>query len=362
MQQNQLMKWTAVFTALFTALVMTVMLYYSINKVVVVTGVAQDEIVHSIGTAPQDKTPESVQDRNQLIFDRSSKNKQYFCIPLSSDITAEDVMIENHYMDKELWVSIRQEKKEDTCENFYRTHGVSGKCDEVVEGYFENAQETFWLKFRLRGVYEYSSIFEDNNLYIEFMTPKEVYNKIVIIDPAYGGNVLGAVSGDAKSKSVALEIARALKKKMDDTDIKVYYTRMSDIDVTEEKRVALTRETMADMLIRIEVNESTDNRTLGTEAVYNGMFFIPKFGNVELADLLEREVVTAISGKANGLFEATEQDEILQKTQIPAATIRVGYITHEKEAVLLCNEDYVQKIAEGIYRAILKAYEMYEEN
>lgn len=359
MQQNQLMKKTAVYTVLFAVAVMAVMFYYSINKVVVVTGVAQDEVVHSMGTTQHEKTPESVQDRNQIVFDRMSQEKDYFCIPLHSDITAEDVTIENHYMDKELWVSIKQEKKNDTCEEFYRSNSVYGKCDEVTSGYFESGEETFWLKFRLNDVYEYSSIFENNNLYIEFMTPKEVYDKIVIIDPAYGGAVTGAVSGDAKSKEITLEIARALKQKLDGTDIKVYYTRMSDTGPSEENRVELTNATKADMLIRIEVNESTDSRALGTEAVYNEMFFIPGFGNVELADLLEREVVTAISGKANGLVESTDDDIVLAQTQIPAATIRVGYITNAQEAQLLCREDYAQKIAEGIYQAILRAYEEY---
>lgn len=359
MQQNQLMKRTAVCTALFAAAAMAVMLYYSANKVVVVTGVAQDEVVHNMETASYEKTPESVQDRNKITIDRTGQKKGNFCIPLPAEITAEDVTIENHYMDKELWLNIRQNKEETDCEAFYRENGVSGQCEEVTGGYFEDTEEIFWLKFQLNGVYEYSSICEDNYLYIDFMTPREAYDKIVIIDPAYGGKVTGAISGDAKSKNITLEIARALKQKLDDTDIKVYYTRMSDVDLSEEERIELVNSVQADMLIRIEVNASTDKRTLGTETVYNGRFFIPEFGNVQLADLLEREVVTAISGKANGLTEANEQDIVLSSSQIPAATVRAGYLTNEKEAYLLCMEGYTQKIAEGIYRAILKAYDEY---
>ena len=316
-------------------------------------------MVHSMGTANHEKTPESIQNRNQIIIDRDSQEKERFCIPLHASITAEDVTIENHYMDKELWVSIKQEKKDDTCEEFYRSTGVYGKCDEVMDGYFESGDETFWLKFRLNSVYEYSSIFENNNLYIEFMTPKESYDKIVIIDPAYGDEVTGSVLTDIEGKEITLEVARALKQKLDGTDIKVYYTRMSDMNPTEESRVELANAAKADMLIRIEVNENVDGKIFGTETVYNGLYFIPEFGNVELADLLEREVVTAISGKANGLVESTENDVVLNQTEIPAATIRVGYITNKQEGILLAREDYAQKIAEGIYQAIMRAYEEY---
>lgn len=359
MQQNQLMKKTAIYTTLFAIVAMAMMIFYSANKVVVVTGVAQDEVVHSMGTAKQEETPESIQDMNRISFDQTGQEMDYFCIPLHSCVTAEKVTIENHYMDKELWVSIKQDEKDDSCEEFYRSTSVYGKRDAVIDGYFEEGDEIFWLKFKLNDIYEYSSIFENNNLYIEFKMPKEVYDRIVIIDPAYGGEEIGATTVEAVGKEITLEIARAVKEKLDTTDIKVYYTRMNDTNPSADNRVDLTNAVKADMLIRIEVNESQDKKLFGTEAVYNSRYFIPEFGSVELADLLEREVVTAISGKANGLIESTESDEVLNRIEVPAATVRVGYITHEQEALLLQRKDYAEKIAEGIYQAIMRAYEEY---
>ena len=132
---------------------------------------------------------------------------------------------------------------------------------------------------------------------------------------------------------------------------------MDDSALSEEDRVGLTNATKADMLIRIEVNENEDSKIYGTEAVYNSKFFIPGFGSVELADLLEREVVTAISGKANGLTDSTEEDVVINGATVPAAAIRVGYLSNGQEEILLGREDYIQKIAEGIYQAIMKAYE-----
>ncbi len=113
------------------------------------------------------------------------------------------------------------------------------------------------------------------------------------------------------------------------------------------------------MLIRIEVSGDENSKVYGTETVYNSRFFIPGFGNVELADLLEREVVTSISGKANGLVEASASDEVISSATVPAAAIRVGYLTNSQEAILLRREDYIKRIAEGIYNAVIKAYEQY---
>ena len=47
MQQNRLMKRTAVYCIAFTFAAMSAMLYYSANKIIVVADIAQDEVVQS---------------------------------------------------------------------------------------------------------------------------------------------------------------------------------------------------------------------------------------------------------------------------------------------------------------------------
>lgn len=364
------MKRTAVYTALFAVCALAVIFFYSSHKAVVVENVAQDEVVQK--EIEQNETVQNTQDEgnvvhqdvtgsippeNSILFEEKGQDMSYFCIPLHSNVRAENVTIENHYMDKELWVSIKQGQQDDAYTDFYRTQGVYGNHEAVVDGYFESGTDAFRLKFRLTDIYEYHSILEDGNLYIEFIAPKEAYDRIVVIDPAYGDDITGAVSGDLQSKQVTLEIARALKKKLDETDIKVYYTRMDDSNPSDENRIGLTNAAKADMMIRIEVNENEDTKIYGTEAVYNSKFFIPGFGSIELADLLEREVVTAISGKANGLVDSTEDDVVINRAVVPAAAIRVGYISNGQEAILLNRDDYIQKIADGIYQAIMAVYQ-----
>lgn len=365
MQQNQFMKKTAIYTALFAVCAFAAVIYYSLHKVIVVPEVAQDEVlqgevvqnVTDTATINSESRTEDMQDKNHILFEDNGQEMSYFCVPLHESVKAENVTIENHYMDKELWVSLKQAPESGAYEAFYETQGVYGNRDAVVDGYYENGTDTFWLKFKLTGIYEYHSIFEDNKLYIEFVSPREAYDRIVVIDPAYGGDVTGAVSADLEGKQVTLEIVRALKKKLDETDIKVYYTRMDDSNPSDESRIDLANATRADMLIRIEVNENEDTKIYGTEAVYNSKFFIPGFGSIELADLLERQVVTAISGKANGLVDSTQEDMVINQATVPAAAIRVGYVSNGQEVILLGREDYIQKIADGIYQAIMEAYD-----
>ena len=351
--QSKLMKKTMVPCSAFVTVAMAVMLYFCANRVVVVADVAQDEVVQAAEADADTTVPV---DGNRIGIDRNSENTNYFCIPIPSDVRVEEVTIENHYMDRQLWVSIDPEKmlEEDV---FYESNSVYGNCEKVVDGYFEVEDGKVCLRFQLTDVYEYHSIFENNTLYIEFVSPKEVYDKIVVIDPAYGREDTGAATETILAKDITLNVAKALKDKLDKTDIKVYYTRMDDSNPAAEYRVRLADSTRADMLIRIEVNSAESSKKYGTEAVYNSRFFIPGFGSVELADLLEREVVTAIRGKANGLVEAEQTDTVVSEATVPAAAIKVGYLTNGQESILLQREDYIQRIAEGIYQTILKAYE-----
>ena len=73
--------------------------------------------------------------------------------------------------------------------------------------------------------------------------------------------------------------------------------------------------------------------------------------------MAERNVVTRISTRGNGLFAAEEKDILLQAATIPAVVIKVGYASHPQEAELLQSEAYREKIAQGLYDAILAAYE-----
>lgn len=358
MQHDKLMIRMAIYCFVFVATAMGAMLYYCANKIIVVADVAQDEVVQS---QPSENTTAApvVADKDHIIIDRDSQNTSYFCVPLPESVRPEDVTVENHYMDRELWISI--ESKDMTgLDKFYESTGVYGNCESVLDGHFDVEKSRVCLQFKLTDVYEYHSIFENNTLYVEFLAPKEVYDKIIVIDPAYGLDETGVSIDSISAKDITLEIARALKTKLDETDIKVYYTRMDDSDPDEENRVQLAAATKADLLVRIEVSGDEDSKTYGTEAVYNSRFFIPGFGSIELADLLEREVVTAISGKANGLLEADEDDVVICDATVPAAAIKVGYLTNSQEAILLQREDYIQRIAEGIYQAIIKSYEEME--
>lgn len=350
--QQRLMRKTAVFSLLFFMVSMGMILHMSANKVITIENLAQDEVAENAAVKEAAAGGDA---QKSLLFKAGEADSSYLRIPLPSGSKADDIIIENHYMDRELWILVPKAE-----EDFYAENLISGNREDIDGGTYEVMEEGVALNFRLTGIFECRTILENENLYISFLSPREVNDKIVVIDAGYGGSDAGAAAGELKEKEITLQVARRLKAKLDESGVKVYYTRMDDIGYTDEERIALGNETRADMFIRIETGFSEDTSVYGTEAVYNGDYFIPGFGSIELADCLEREVATAVQGKALGLVEAGQEDTVLKMATVPAAIIRVGYLSNAQEAILLGREEYVEKIAAGIYNAIMKAYEEYQ--
>ena len=344
---HDLMKKMTVLCSILCVIAMGIIFYLSSNKVITISDVAQDEVSDVIADEVSIKKEEQI-----LTFVLGESDTSYLRIPLHDNCKAEDIMIENHYMDQELCVVIRGAK-----EAFYTDNPISGNRKMIREGKYEVLEDGIKLIFRLTGIFEYRTILENNDLYVSFLNPKEEFDRIVVIDPACGGTNDGFAADNIKEKDITLQIARKLKEKLDKTDIKVYYTRMDDVNPAEEERVFLANEIRADMYIRIQVDADEDVGVYGTTTVYNGDYFIPGFGSIELADVLEREVVTSIKGKALGLCEAQPEEYAIRNITIPAAAVKVGCITNKQEASLLERDEYQGKIADGIYNAIMKIFE-----
>lgn len=357
---DQLNKKITIITAIFFAVSMAAIIYISTTRTVVISDVVQDEVIAQAerenGNAGDEarKVEAAIaeEELNLIKFSSDMVNTEYLCIPLPAKTDPESIVIENHYMDYELYVVLK-----DATEEFYRDNALSGNHEPITDGHIEVQPEGVRLKFSMKGLYEYKSIMEDDMLYISYYMPRELYNRIVVIDPACGGSDEGISSNNYCEKDITLNIAKELKSRLDDSGIKIYYTRMDDVNPSENVRIALANVTKADAYIRIEVSEDESTAKYGVAALYNDEYFIPGFGNVELADLVEKEVTTAVKGRAIGLVKSETSDYTLLHSVVPSTIIKVGYLTNEEEASLLGRDDYVSKIADGIYNAIVSLYE-----
>ena len=84
---------------------------------------------------------------------------------------------------------------------------------------------------------------------------------------------------------------------------------------------------------------------------------------IEFADIMEKNVVSAIKGFAVGIMDVTEEETvpILNQISLPAVSIACGDMSNEKEGELLTRENYQKNIASGMLNGILQAKELLEQ-
>lgn len=350
MMQEKLLKVMLVCSIVFSALSMSVMLYFSATKTIVIAEEAAPE------QALRNQQQQSGR-KNALHF-RKDEEMSGLEIPLPPEIRADDIVIENRYIENDIHIILTGNYG-----TFYQENALLENAPALEDGFWWEEGKTTRLQLQMTGLYEHQYMFENGTLQLSFEKPSRIYDKIVVLDAAHGGSDSGHIGGGISEKGLALEITEKVKEKLKDTDIRVYCTRTDDADVSEEERVGFANEMAADLLISVRAGfDGSNEKVFGIQTFYNETYFIPYFGNVRLADLLERNMVTAVGGKANGLFAADRGDVLLQNVKMPAAAVEVGYLTNKEEMQKLLQPEYKDRLAEGIAATIKEAFAEMEKN
>ncbi len=325
---------------------MTGMLFLAADKTIVIAEASQEQDAIPLNTAPSDKETRD----SKLLLDKTYGVQGSFNIPLPKGIRAEHVIMENRYMDRELRLFVQG--AEDV---FYIENAISGDISPILSGQSEVQEDGILLKFSMERVYEYRSTLNGSTLTIEWCMPEELFDFVVVLDPA--GSEEPDVAQNVPDAELTMQIARRVQRKFALPDVRLYCTRTESGSVTAAERTDLAEEVGADLFIRLSVSRSEDDTDIyGITGVYEDEFFIPEFGSPELADLLTREVAIAASNRALGLTAATA-DSILKQLTLPAAEISVGWLSNPQEEYLLQEDAYQEKLADGIIAAIGKAVE-----
>lgn len=327
---------------------MTVMLMFAADKTIVIADVSQDPSGVPVNTAQPGETAE---DRS-LVLQESAGMQGSFRIPLSKGIKAENVTMENRYMDRELLLYIQGDK-----EVFYGENHINGDIAPVLSAQCEVQEGGVLLRIRMSRVLEYRSTMDSSGLTINWYEPDELYDYIVVLDPACGGSETGIADYGLQEKDVTLQVARQIQKKFDLQNVRLYCTRTEDSDMPSGERVRFSEEVKADLYIRLSASaDGTDAEAYGITGFYNEDYYISGFGNPDWADILTREVTIAASNRAVGL-KAAEEDSLLKHLKMPAAEISLGFLSNPKEEYLLGQESYQEKLAEGFVSAVSKTVE-----
>ena len=229
----------------------------------------------------------------------------------------------------------------------------------------------------------------------------------VVIDAGHGGKDAGAVGKKAKEKDITLAVARKtgeyIKQKY--PDVKVIYTRKSDVFVELMERARIANRNNADIFISIHCNSVANApRTCGVEtfvmgehrnsanlnvakrenasilyesdaqANYDGFdpnsteayiafSFIQsefKHRSLELAELVQNELVNKAKRHDRGVQQAGFL--VLYKTAMPSILVELGFISNPIEETYMSSTEGQDYLASAIFRAFCTYKTNYEKD
>ncbi len=220
----------------------------------------------------------------------------------------------------------------------------------------------------------------------------------LVLDAGHGGKDPGALGKTGREKNINLAVTLAVGKLVEQNlkDVKVVYTRKTDVFVELSERAAIANRAKADLFVSIHTNalpkgaqgRGSETYTLGMhraadnlavakrenaaimlekdyESRYEG--FDPKSSesyiifefmqdknmerSVKLAQLIQRQFRS--SGRVDkGVHQAGFL--VLRATSMPSCLVELGYITTLSEESYLLSQKGVNELANSIYEAIKK--------
>jgi len=225
-------------------------------------------------------------------------------------------------------------------------------------------------------------------------TPYRYRLRTVVLDAGHGGKDRGCAGASAREADVALNLILALGRQIQENlpDVKVIYTRKTDVFIELDERAAIANRNHADLFISIHCNagpsqsHGTEVWTMGLhkttanlgvaqrenavilqekdyKARYDG--FDPRSpqshilfslfqsayitNSLRFAQRVDRQLRTSVNRPSRGVKQAGFL--VLWKSTMPSVLIESGFLTNPAEERYLNEKANQSYMAAGIYRA-----------
>lgn len=221
---------------------------------------------------------------------------------------------------------------------------------------------------------------------------------VVVIDAGHGGHDAGAAGKTAKEKNINLKVAMKLGKLIEDKckDVKVVYTRKTDVFVNLNRRAEIANDAKADLFISVHTNALANNHTARGASTWT-LGLARSDANLEVAKrenaviLYEDDYKTRYAGfdpssaESYIIFEFMQDQYmsqsvhfasmiqtqfknnskrvdsgvhqagflVLRATSMPSVLVELGFISTPAEEKYLVSEEGSSSMANSIFNAFL---------
>ena len=258
--------------------------------------------------------------------------------------------------------------------NFYKENPINNDylaVDDIQVTYSGNQTKIILQANEIKG---YRLKEENGILYVKVGTPKEMYDKIIVLDAGHGGTDPGAAGNGLYEKNCTLNIVNAAKSYFDaDGSVKVYYTRTTNTqaNITSgsnglststslRARTDLTNTVDADLFISVHINSATNTSARGTEVYYTSSNNKKNEGGLtasKLAQMAYDNMVKAVGSTKRGVKSANFY--VTRYTNMPSILIETAFISNKQDAAILKSDKKIDQMGKAVYDTVISAFQQY---
>ena len=240
-----------------------------------------------------------------------------------------------------------------------------------------------------------------------FSQKKDTYKvRTVVIDPGHGGAKPGAQGSRSFEKNITLDVAKKFGQLIQDNypDVKVIYTRTTDVDISLAERAHIANRNKADLFISIHANSHPTSTPTGVETFVMGLS--ESRANLEVAKKENADILLEANYKNNADYQGFDPNSpetyvmlamfqnafidkslnfaqtiqnqykqqlktinrgvkqaelyVLYKTTCPSVLTEIGFISNPGEEAFMLSDEGQAKIAISLFNAFM-TYKATEE-
>lgn len=325
---------------------------------IISTEVEDEEVDGEENDTDVDDADEEEEDTDSELSDNSSYQLE-FSLPKGvnfSDLTDEDQYYKNRFV-----ISMPSNQTD-----YYEDKNVQYN-NSVVSKYsvdYNENDDCTYLTIYTKKLQGYVIKKTTSGVGVQIGNPKDIYQRIVVLDPGHGASAVGTSQKGVYEKTLNLEILYNKAKKYfngKDSTIKAYWTRVDDSNPSLAERAKFAEKVGADVFISLHMN-SAGKTASGTETLYasnnknkeNGM------DSKKMAELFQEYLVDELGLKGRRIVDRTGL-YVLKNNSVPAILIELGFLSNANDYDKLTDEDFQDDAAKAIYEATELLYDTYLE-
>lgn len=128
-------------------------------------------------------------------------------LKLPEGINGSDIQFTNDYVTQTIKISIPG-----TDRSYFENGPITGSSNHIATLSYSSKGEDGVIEIVMDHVYELKTEYDSAYYYFDFLTPQEVYDKVVVIDAGHGGRAPGANKQGVNEKEIDLDIVLQLKR------------------------------------------------------------------------------------------------------------------------------------------------------